>query len=299
MARTPLITAEQVAAAANGLLAKGAQPTARAVRDVLGAGSMATVLKHFQAWQGTQVRPTQDITGIPRDLERVLLEFIGREVAAAKGAVESDLATAQQANADLIVESERQAVLIGELNASLQAAASESSSTMGRLKQVENDLELARSEVQAEREAAEHARTELAKSLLRLESMPRLEADLDQTRQAALTEAAGRAQSEQRAAVSEAKFQAEVDARKKAEAALQVSAEQLKEAMALLNAERLEGRTHSTELRDMERELLTLRAGLEQARQEAKLANEEAAVLRGRLQQKNREKPGDSSNQPD
>lgn len=285
MARTPTITVDQVAAAANGLLAKGVVPTARSVRDVLGMGSMATVLKHFQAWQGTQARPSQEVSGLPRDLERMLLDFIGREVAASKGALESDLASSQQANADLIAESERQAALIDELTASAQDAANDASSIAGRLKQVETDLAHARAEAQAERNAAEHARTELAKTLLRLESMPRLENEIEQLRREISEERAGRTAAEQQAAVAEAKFEAEQGARAQLDGQFQQASSQLLETTKALGDERVANRIAAAQIDDKNRELATAQQAENKWREALHQAEQEAAELRGRLQQ--------------
>ena len=46
MGRESVITQEEVNVVADQLRATGAKPTARAVREALGGGSMATVLKH-------------------------------------------------------------------------------------------------------------------------------------------------------------------------------------------------------------------------------------------------------------
>jgi len=48
----------------------------------------------------------------PPALQRALVEFIGQEAAAAKLNIETDLVAAQQANGDLILESERQAATL-------------------------------------------------------------------------------------------------------------------------------------------------------------------------------------------
>lgn len=51
MPRKPSITQEQVNIAANAIRAAGAKPTARAVRALLGSGSMDTVLGCLRIWQ--------------------------------------------------------------------------------------------------------------------------------------------------------------------------------------------------------------------------------------------------------
>jgi len=112
MAREATITQEQVNAAADTIRAAGTKPTARAVREALGGGSMATVLKFLQTWQAGQVRAEESPVVLPAGLQRALVDFIGQEVASAKAVLQDDLVAAQQANGDLIAESERQASTI-------------------------------------------------------------------------------------------------------------------------------------------------------------------------------------------
>lgn len=50
MPRESTITFNMVAAIADSLFKQGKKPTARAVREALGVGSMATVLKHLRQW---------------------------------------------------------------------------------------------------------------------------------------------------------------------------------------------------------------------------------------------------------
>lgn len=74
----------------------------------------------------------------------------------------------------------------------------------GKLYQIELDLAAALEEALRERAAAESARTELAKDQLRLEAMPRLEADLATLRETYEAERQTRIAAEQSAAVSAA-----------------------------------------------------------------------------------------------
>ena len=115
LAREATITQEAVNTAAEQIRATGAKPTARAVREALGSGSMATVLKYLQAWQANQAHPIEANIVLPIALQRTLVTFIEQEVATAKALLEADLALAEQANRDLIAESERQAATINEL----------------------------------------------------------------------------------------------------------------------------------------------------------------------------------------
>ena len=59
MARTSSISFEIIAEAANRIQELGLTPTTRNVREVVGGGSMGTILKHFQQWQSgiVQAKP--------------------------------------------------------------------------------------------------------------------------------------------------------------------------------------------------------------------------------------------------
>jgi colicin import membrane protein len=285
MARDPSISTEQVNSAANNLLAQGIKPTARAVREKLGGGSMATVLKYLQAWQATQVQAPAPSIALPKDLEQVLLNFVGREVASAKGALEADLASLQQVNGDLIAESERQASAIDSLQKTLDASSEDRAGLSGRLAQMESDLANARDEAVKEREAAEHARTELAKSLLRLEAMPRLEADIDRVRADLETQRTTCVAAEQLAAVLQAKFDALTVAHQKLDAEHSTASAKLLEVTSTYGDERVAHQQASRQLADKDAALQSANELVKQLQVHVKTAQLEAATLTGRLQE--------------
>ncbi|MEX3969729.1 DNA-binding protein [Paraburkholderia caribensis] len=220
MARDASITQDQVSRAAEEIRETGGRPTARAIRERLGAGSMATVLKFLQAWQDAQVRPAETPVTLPQPLQRGLLDFVAAEVERSKTELRAELDVANQTNADLILESERQGLMIENLTASLERVHGEKAEMSGRLDQVVNERDAANHEAAAERQAAESARTELAKALLRLDAMPRLEKEIEELRGQLAAERAGRTEAEQEAAVAAARLEAAVDARKVADALL-------------------------------------------------------------------------------
>lgn len=207
MGRESVITQEDVNAAADQLRASGARPTSRAVRELLGGGSMATVLKHLQVWQGRQVRPAETQAVLPLGLQRALVDFIAQEVASAKVTLETDLVTAQQANQDLIAESERLAAELEREQSAVETLHADKAELSGRLGQVNKDLEDVRAEAAAQREAAEHARTEKAKLELRLEGVPRLEAEIERLKAALESERSAKVVAEQQAAVAQARLE--------------------------------------------------------------------------------------------
>lgn len=207
MAREPSISQEQVNSAIDAIRATGQQPTARAVREALGSGSMATVLKLLQAWKAGQVKAQPADVTLPPALSRYLVDFVAQEVAKGRAEVEAELVAAQQATADLIAENERQASHLEALTAACDELQAERAEVSGRLAQMESDLATARDDAKAAEQAAEGVRTELAKAQLRLEAMPRLEDELEKIRASMAVEKEARNRAEQEAAVVRARLE--------------------------------------------------------------------------------------------
>lgn len=298
MAREPTITQEQVNAVADAIRAGGGKPTSRSVREQLGGGSMATVLRFLQVWQAGQVRQADAPIALPSALQRAIVDFLESEVASAKSTLESDLAAAQQANADLIAESERQERQIEEQAAAIEVLLAEKAALNGRLGQMESDLAVARDDANAERQGAEHARTELAKALLRLEGVPRLEADLISVRAELETERRSRIDAERLVAVTVAQkedqdlrvqeLRGSVERLTEANGQLQVRNDAL--AAELADA-RVSVQTGMAKLESVSRDLAELRQVAEQARGELRVSGEAAAELRGKLAALEKPKP--------
>ena len=206
MARDATISQQEVDAVAEQLRVGGERPTARAVRERLGRGSMATVLRYLQVWQAGQACPVDSAVALPPALQRSLVDFIGQEVLAAKAALESELTLAQQVNADLLGESERQAATLDEMDKALEALRYERAEVLGRQAQLATDLAASQQAAEAQRQAAEAARTELATQRVHLDRLPRLEAEIDELRTALDGERAARVVAEQAVAVAATKL---------------------------------------------------------------------------------------------
>lgn len=283
MARESTITLDQVVAAADSIKALGGKPTARAVREALGTGSMATVLKLLQQWQDRQMRTPESPMALPVGLQRALVDFIGQEVAGAKADLQADLVDARQANADLIAESERQASTIEIQAEALESVQVDRAGLSGRLAQVESDLAKSGDDVAAERQAAEHARIELAKAQLRLEAVPRIESEIEKVRAELLETRAKAAELHEAAAVATAKLEAAEAARTKAETQIEVAAAREAATAKALENERVSVQACQARLESAARELAAAGASVTKARAEAKRSSEEAAELRGQL----------------
>ncbi len=207
MAREATISQEEVNAVADSIRAVGIKPTARMVRDGLGRGSMGTVLKLLHVWQSSQARAPESPLTLPVALQRSLLDFIGQEVAAAKLSVEQELVSVQQAQKDLISENESLLGDLEELQVALEEVQVKHSQLEGRNAQLLADFADVTRVTETQRQAAESARTELAKLQLRLEGVPPLEAELSRMHAALEAERAARVTADQAAAVAAARLE--------------------------------------------------------------------------------------------
>jgi colicin import membrane protein len=291
MGREATITYEQVAAAADAMKIAGSKPTSRAIRERLGnTGSMGTVNKLLQDWRAGQERRIANALVLPATLQRAILEFMDQELTGAKTALEAELAEQQQEAADLATENERQAFDVEDKAETVTALQAELANLQGRMAQIEVDLEASRLDGERERKAAEAARTELAKSLLRLEAMPRLEADLASLRLELGKERHGRVVAEQQAAVLGAKLEAAIERSAKADsAALDALAQARSNGEAVfLEVAKVEAAKNiianlSGKLEAMQAQIERQTQDLDAAREGGKNVGSEAAVPSGKL----------------
>lgn len=183
MARESRITFEQVATIADSLASQGSKPTSRAVREILGTGSMATILKHLQQWGGSQQRQSQviDDTLDPAVL-RAISNHIADKVQSATAAATAQLADQQAETETLIIENERQAAELEALTTAISTLQDQHNKQTGIVEQLTAEANRIVNELAAERQAAETARIALAKAELRLEAVPRIEAEIDRVR---------------------------------------------------------------------------------------------------------------------
>jgi chromosome segregation ATPase len=200
------ITFDQVAAVADAFEQRGERPTLRSVRAELGTGSMGTVQKHLNAWQGQRRQIVATTAILPAEIQRVILSEIEREIGAARTELEADLAAVKGDRDALADDNEAQAGELEQQSAQLDALEATTQQQTGRIAQMGADLASTAEAVERERGVAEQARQSLAKAELRLEAMPRLETELERVRAALETSAARAVAGEQLAAVTAAKL---------------------------------------------------------------------------------------------
>jgi len=178
------ITFEQVATVADAITAKGDRPTLRGVRIELGSGSMGTIQKHLASWQGQRRQIVISSASLPTEIQRVIISEIEREIAAARAELDIELAAAKGDRDTLADDNEAQAELISQQTARLIEIEATSQQQAGRITQLEVDLSTAWEATARERGVAEQARQALAKTELRLEALPKVEADVERLRAA-------------------------------------------------------------------------------------------------------------------
>ncbi len=224
MAREATITYEQVSAAADSLKARGEKSTSRAVREILGAGSMATVCKLMQQWQSGQARQSQlTDDSIDPSIARAISNQIAAKIQDATADAVARLADMQSEIAVLIAENERQAEQLESQAIGAQSLQDQCAAYTGRIQQIEAELERTKTDLGLERHASEHARIQLAKAELRLEAVPRIETEVERIRTELLAERAKSAEMHELAAVAKAKQDAAEVALHKAERQLEAS----------------------------------------------------------------------------
>ena len=201
MPREATITPEQTFAVADALQAEGIRPTLREVHARIGHGSMSTINGHMQRWREAHARPPLAQPILPPVLQRSLMDFIAAEVAAARAPLDAELAEQFQVTADLAAESERLTKDLEESTAAVAKLEAQRAAADGRAKQLDLELAAAKADAAQERQSAEAARTELARVVVRLESLGQLQSDLRAVQEKLEQERLGRAQAEQRVAV--------------------------------------------------------------------------------------------------
>lgn len=221
MPREATITYDQVVRYAEAIKAEGGKPTPRQIRDRHGSGSFGTIHKLFQQWESTQALAIEAALSLPPSVQRAILEFVRHELSVGRADLEERLCQTTTSAEDLATENERQAALIDEQLVTIESLRGEKAALAGRLAEIETAIGTHREDAVRERLAAEAARTEVAKLMLRLEGLPRLEAELAELRKEYQLIDRSRQEIEKELAVSGAAYQSLQLSKSEAVASLQ------------------------------------------------------------------------------
>lgn len=167
MARTSNITFGQVAQIADAMKAAGNRPTARAVRERIGSGSMGTIHKLLQQWQGkgSEADEETEAAELPNHIQSALMDFIGTEIATACEPLNEELQAATEEAQQIATENERLENIIERLTTERDEAQRNQaiSASLHRREQIEHE------EAKAELAKLRKTITELGRDLDRTE----------------------------------------------------------------------------------------------------------------------------------
>ena len=300
-----VITQDSVYAAAEALEARGARVSVRTIRDHLGGGSPNLITPLLASWRAKRPQVAQADIQLDPEMEAsfsAMRKTIVKQVEVAAGEsarraderaseAEDTLQLCQQENAELTAELMDATSALEDVRAQREQQAgtiSELREDLARTrKEALEEIEAADAKADREREAAELARTALAKAELRLEALPRLEAEIERLRVALETAQAGKQAAEQQAAVlaaQEAAASARVDdlvsRLEIAEKRTQEAAQEAKAQAAAAGEASRAGLAASTQLEAAQRELAGLRDALDEAKAELKEIKAELKAAR-------------------
>ncbi|QJQ99554.1 DNA-binding protein [Halomonas sp. PGE1] len=265
------ISFEQVAAAAENLEGRGAEPTLQRVCEHLGAGSPNRIQRHLTAWRAARPAPTPPAARLPEALIAALEEELARHAGDALSRGEQLAEEARSDAATLAELGEAMERRLAEMETRLASAESAAEQALSRRDELQAALEELRENLEVEqREARTHreglVQTQQQVEMLREQLEEAVQARLAAERQARDTEAE-RIKAERSQAVAEAQ-------RDSALAQVREKTEQLADLAKELQAERGRQRQEVAEMRNEQKQRLD---ALERARHEAQKQAQEAA----------------------
>jgi len=282
------ITPDRVFAAADALEASGSRVSVRSVRDYLGGGSPNQITPLLASWRARK----PSVAAPEIQLDPRIVQLIAEQVRAAAGeaAVRADeraneaedtLTLCQQENSELAEQLATTLRALDEARAKVEQQAGTISEIREEIERVrseaEEEVEEADTRANREREVAETAQHALARAELRLESMPRLEGEVERLRTALDEALSGKQSAEQQAAVAAAKLDAAIQRVSAAEEREREARQQ--QAAAQEAAARANGDAHQAQitlqavqarLESTSRELETARGSLSELKEELK-----------------------------
>lgn len=138
MARTSEISFAQVAQIADTMQAAGHRPTARAIRERIGSGSMGTIHRLLNQWNGKTARETKT-PELPDSIGAALMDFVQTEIATACEPIREALEAAREEAAHLAENNETLARDIADLVDERDSLKSAFDQVNGTLEQVIRD----------------------------------------------------------------------------------------------------------------------------------------------------------------
>ncbi len=270
---TKLVHSEAVAAAAQSIVERGGRVSVRTVIAALGGGSPNVVSPLVTEWKVRQAAlPVPNLT-----IDPGIVQLIAKQVftAVAEATAEADARAAEiSADSETIAEAGRAAeALAARLQLDLNTANERLQQQTGQLEERAREIQqvkadcaeqvaVALEKAQSERDTAESVRQDLVRANIRVEAVPRLEAEnmalQNRLREAETTLAAAR-QSE---AVATAKQGSETVRASECMAREKLALEQIQRLESALDESRVRERATSDRAQQLERELAVAQTNL-------------------------------------
>ena len=238
--------------------------------------SRGTVHRLLREWEASQQQSIVPSAVLPAPIQAALLKLIGEEKSPATLPLTEKLAESGQAADGLARENERLADAIAELREEAMALQSELANGEGRFASLEAELAEARETAARKRQAAEAARTDLAKAQLRLEGVPAIQQELTDARALVELERERRIAAEQNHAIAIAQ-------RDSLDSRLVESKEQLTEAKAHDERTMKSLQLERDEVRRLGQSVADLRVAAESAHRDALEAKAESERVSSEL----------------
>ena len=207
MARTTQITFAQVAQIADGMKAAGHRPTARALRERIGSGSMGTIHKLLQQYNGNVI-DEREVSELPESIATALMDFLQTEVATACEPIQFLAQENKEAAAALAEENERLENVIERLHHERDNAQREVAEYRGKVIAMSEAYEMLNIERQKIAESNKALSREMDMAVRQIEMLAGLQPELVQTKDALAKSESNRFASEKDAAVLTAQLEA-------------------------------------------------------------------------------------------
>lgn len=213
MARTTNITFGQVAAIADAMKAAGTRPTARAVRERIGTGSMGTIHKLLQQWAGkvAEADEEDDSPELPSSIASTLMDFVSTQVAEACEPLNEELQAAKDAANQIAEDNERMHLAFDEQGRELVNMLEKYAASNATLDQTRAVLADHESEVFKLRAQVSELLLELDRSKRQTEMLANLQPDLAKAQQHLAEARNGREDAQRDAAVLGAQLAAKTE----------------------------------------------------------------------------------------
>ena len=210
MARTTQITFSQVAQIADTMKAAGHRPTARALRERIGSGSMGTIHKLLQQYNGS-ASEERDVADLPDSIATALMDFLQTEVATACEPIQALLQESKEAAEALASENERLERLMQSLYAEIEDGQRLLAEEKGENKAMAEQLAITRNDFDQARRKLDSASIENGRQAEELHRLRDIADQAETTRQLAEQYSAAKQEAEKREAVMAAKLDAAIE----------------------------------------------------------------------------------------